>query len=196
MYNEAIDEIHTHLIQRTPKKGVLYVAELNPEEGPNGDLYEGRTLRLHRHTNKAFFVCSSWRCEPKQDHLVCFLAGSLLLGAVSTRDGGAYEWASVPPTEEELNVGDKRAARDWKTGLELLNTCMETHKTETYARPSHFATPTRADGSCFVMTNRGLAPEIAHFRIPNEPQWISQVVSGEWYIKGSQCVTYLIQVIR
>ncbi len=86
---------------------------------------------------KYFLVCSSWRREPKQDHLVCFLAGSLLLGAVSTRDGGTYEWASVPPTEEELNVGDRRAARDWKTGLELLNTCMETHKTETYARPSH-----------------------------------------------------------
>ena len=84
-----------------------------------------------------FLVCSSWRREPKQDHLVCFLAGSLLLGAVSTRDGGASEWASVPPTEEELNVGDGRAARDWKTGLDLLNTCMETHKTETYARPSH-----------------------------------------------------------
>lgn len=89
-----------------------------------------------------FLVCSSWRREPKQDHLVCFLAGSLLLGAVSTRDGGTYEWASVPPTEEELNVGDRRAARDWKTGLELLDTCMETHKTETYARPSSFiATP-------------------------------------------------------
>jgi hypothetical protein len=84
-----------------------------------------------------FLLCSSWRREPKQDHLVCFLAGSLLLGAVSTRDGGAYEWASVPPTEEELNVGDGRAARDWKTGLDLLNTCLETHKTETYARAPH-----------------------------------------------------------
>ena len=30
-------------------------------------------------------------------------------------------------------MGDGRAARDWKTGLDLLNTCMETHKTETYA---------------------------------------------------------------
>lgn len=44
------------------------------------------------------------------------------------------------------------------------------------------------------MTNRGLAPEIAHFRTPNEPQWVSKVVSGEWYIKGSQCVTYLISL--
>lgn len=78
-------------------------------------------------------IHSSWRREPKQDHLVCFLAGSLLLGAVSTRGGGKYEWASVPPTEEELSMGDGRAARDWKTGLDLLNTCMETHKTETYA---------------------------------------------------------------
>jgi len=80
-----------------------------------------------------FLVHSSWRREPKQDHLVCFLAGSLLLGAVSTRDGGTNEWASIPPTEEELNVGDGRAARDWKTGLDLLNTCIETHKTKTYA---------------------------------------------------------------
>lgn len=80
-----------------------------------------------------FLIHSSWRREPKQDHLVCFLAGSLLLGAVSTRGGGKYEWASVPPTEEELSMGDGHAARDWKTGLDLLNTCMETHKTETYA---------------------------------------------------------------
>lgn len=49
-----MDEIHTHLIQRTPKKGVLYVAELIPEEEPNGELYEGQILHSHRHTNKAF----------------------------------------------------------------------------------------------------------------------------------------------
>lgn len=135
MYNEAMDEIHTHLVQRTPKKGVLYVAELNPEEGTNGELYG---VRPYVHTlilTILFLVRRSWRREPKQDHLVCFLAGSLLLGAVSTRDGGRNEWASVPPTKEELDVGDGRAARDWKTGLELLNTCMETHKTETYADP-------------------------------------------------------------
>ena len=47
-----------------------------------------------------------------------------------------------------------------------------------------------ADGPRFVVTKRGLAPEIAHFRTPNEPHWVSQVVSGEWYIKGIQCVTY------
>jgi hypothetical protein len=85
-------------------------------------------------------VHSSWRREPKQDHLVCFLAGSLLLGAVSTRDGGTGEWASVPPTEEELNAGDGRAVRDWTTGLDLLDTCLETHKSETYASTPRIVT--------------------------------------------------------
>jgi hypothetical protein len=54
MYNEAVDGIHTHLIQRTPKKGVLFVAELNPEEGPNGELYEARLLHSQRYTNNTF----------------------------------------------------------------------------------------------------------------------------------------------
>lgn len=54
MYNEAMDEIHAHLIQRTPKKGVLYITELNPEEGPNGELYGVQPLCSYCNTDNAF----------------------------------------------------------------------------------------------------------------------------------------------
>ena len=63
-----------------------------------------------------------WRLVPKQDHLACFLGGSLMLGAV---DGGS---SSVPPLPSELS---ENAKRDWKTGVELIKTCMETHQTST-----------------------------------------------------------------
>ena len=59
---------------------------------------------------------------PKQDHLVCFLGGLLLLGAV---DGG---FASIPPVAAELS---ESSIRDWRNGFELIKTCMETHQTAT-----------------------------------------------------------------
>jgi hypothetical protein len=70
---------------------------------------------------------SSWRLTPKQDHLVCFLGGSLMLGA--TRTGTLVHPASVPPQVGELSETGKR---DWKTGVELVKTCMDTHDTATY----------------------------------------------------------------
>ncbi len=64
---------------------------------------------------------------PKQDFLVCFFAGNLLLSA--TRAGSLVKNVSVPPRAEELSdVGQ----RDWTTGVELIRTCMATHDTKTY----------------------------------------------------------------
>jgi len=46
-----------------------------------------------------------------------------MLGAV---DGG---FASVPPRPSELS---DVAKRDWKTGYELIKTCVQTHHTATW----------------------------------------------------------------
>jgi len=66
---------------------------------------------------------SAQRKEHKQDHLVCFLGGSLMLGAT---DGGH---ADVPPKPEQFSTAGQQ--RDWNTGVELIKTCMETHKSKT-----------------------------------------------------------------
>ena len=70
--------------------------------------------------------CSSWRLVPKQDHLVCFLGGSLMLGA--TTAGALIADVTVPPRPEQLTP---EAKRDWRVVVELIRTCMETHKTAT-----------------------------------------------------------------
>ena len=64
---------------------------------------------------------------PKQDHLVCFLGGSLMLGATTT--GAMVDHVSIPPRTGELT---DQGERDWLTGVELINTCMATHDTQTY----------------------------------------------------------------
>jgi len=101
-------------MKRTPHQNLLYTAELIPE---------------------GFEENVQWRMEPKQDHLVCFLPGLLLLGAV---DGG---FASVPPLASELS---ETARRDWINGYQLIKTCMETHKTATGLSPeiAHFRSKT------------------------------------------------------
>lgn len=60
-----------------------------------------------------------WRLVAKQDHLVCFLGGSLLLGA--TDGGHKLDRASFTTAN----------AMDWKLGQDIIKTCMETHGTTT-----------------------------------------------------------------
>lgn len=72
---------------------------------------------------------------PKQDFLVCFFGGSLMLGA--TRTGSLVHPVSRPPLPEELS---ETGQRDWRTGAELIKTCMATHDTKTYVFfPSRYA---------------------------------------------------------
>ncbi|KAG1758438.1 glycoside hydrolase family 47 protein [Suillus occidentalis] len=137
MYATAMTGIHTHLVKRGLSSQLLYIAELNPEWTQNGEL--------------------GWRLSPKQDHLVCFLGGSLMLGA--TTSGALVHNVSVPPQTEELADQGKR---DWLTGVELIDTCMATHDTQT-----------------------GLAPEIAHFRILGDGVDDS-IAPADWYIKGAR----------
>ncbi|KAI0275367.1 glycoside hydrolase [Gloeopeniophorella convolvens] len=140
MYEDAVQAIHDHLIQKSLETGLTYTAELIPEYNsadPRGEI--------------------SWRLTPKQDFLVCFFGGNLLLGA--TRSGALGQGVSIPPRPEELSEQGKR---DWATGVELIRTCIATHDTKT-----------------------GLAPEIAHFRIPSDNIQGIRNAPGDWYIKGA-----------
>jgi len=64
--------------------------------------------------------------QRKQDHLVCFLGGSLMLGATTVGQRGAH--SSRPPQEHEFTSIGKR---DWETGYQLIETCVDTHNTAT-----------------------------------------------------------------
>ncbi|KAJ7020380.1 glycoside hydrolase family 47 protein, partial [Mycena alexandri] len=133
MYTDAMRGVQEHMVQRSPWKGHTYITELVPV--PGRDDWTGA----------------------KQDHLACFLAGSLMLGATRNLQ---HLRASVPPQQTELTAEGRR---DWKVGLALLEGCMDTTKTLT-----------------------GLAPESVWWRaddqqaLPDEPgqQW-------DWYIMGA-----------
>ncbi|KAJ7276765.1 glycoside hydrolase [Mycena rebaudengoi] len=131
MYRDVMQEIHDNLIQRTPTSNITYIAEFMPDDYDNWK--------------------TSWKLQHRQEHLACFLAGSLMLGAVTT--GAVSALVSVPPRAGELSdIG----MRNWQNGVDLLEGCMETHKTATE-----------------------LSPEAVEFHVtPNEP-------GGDWYIKFS-----------
>ncbi|EMD42355.1 glycoside hydrolase family 47 protein [Gelatoporia subvermispora B] len=137
MYDDAMNGVHNHLIQKSQFAKLTYTSELIPERNRMGEV--------------------SWRLTPKQDHLVCFLGGSLMLGAVTT--GAVTQPVSLPPRPEELSP---QGQRDWATGIELVETCMRTHDTAT-----------------------GLSPEIAHFRIPSDNMDGTRA-PHDWYIKGDR----------
>ncbi|KAI0778922.1 glycoside hydrolase [Trametes elegans] len=137
MYDFAIEGVQKHLIKKSELAHLTYTSELIPERDPTGRI--------------------SWRLSPKQDHLICFFGGSLMLGAVTT--GAAAQPVSVPPRASELTPQGKR---DWKTGVELIETCMRTHETAT-----------------------GLSPEIVHFRIPSDGL-SGSTMPNDWYIKGAK----------
>ncbi|KIK71607.1 glycoside hydrolase family 47 protein [Collybiopsis luxurians FD-317 M1] len=140
MYDDAMTAVNDNLISKSPYARMTYTSELVPERYPNGQL--------------------SWRLTPKQDHLVCFFGGSLMLGATIT--GASASPVSIPPRPTEFMDNGKR---DWKNGVELVKTCMDTHDTLT-----------------------GLSPEIVHFRIPSDGITGAFARSGapaDWYIKGA-----------
>ncbi|TBU26799.1 glycoside hydrolase [Dichomitus squalens] len=137
MYNGAIDGVHAHLIRKSEFAKLTYTSELIPEKDRSGQI--------------------SWRLVPKQDHLVCFFGGSLMLGAVTS--GAQSLPVSAPPRPSQLTSTGKR---DWQTGVDLIETCMRTHDTAT-----------------------GLSPEIAHFRIPSD-KVVGSSIPQDWYIKGAK----------
>ncbi|KAF5363149.1 hypothetical protein D9758_008360 [Tetrapyrgos nigripes] len=103
----------------------------------------------------------SWRLTPKQDHFVCFFGGSLMLGAIITGAAVEQSLVSVPPKKTDFTV---IGTRDWQTGTELVRTCWDTHDTAT-----------------------GLAPEVVHFRIPEDGiENTNMHTPVDWYIKGAR----------
>ncbi|KAJ7593550.1 glycoside hydrolase [Mycena floridula] len=127
MYNDAMTGLHQELVQKTVPLRKTYIAEL---------VYQG----------------GAWKLSPKQDHLVCFLAGSLMLGATTV---GAVKPVSVPPQPEELS---QTGLRDWKTGVALLETCMNTYETATGLSPEIVEFKTKDDGSGKDWFIRGARP--------------------------------------
>ncbi|KAJ3564465.1 hypothetical protein NP233_g8277 [Leucocoprinus birnbaumii] len=138
MYDGAMQGIHDRLLVKGAKKGLTFTAELIPS--PSRASNEKYTVSL------------------KQDHLVCFLGGSLMLGATTV--GTRVAEPSRPPRENQLtSVG----RRDWQTGYELLETCIDTHNTAT-----------------------GLSPEIVYFWSAEEAERRGAEVKADWYIKNAR----------
>ncbi|KAG5732498.1 Mannosyl-oligosaccharide 1,2-alpha-mannosidase MNS3 [Termitomyces sp. T112] len=138
IYESTMTAVHKHLLKKSAEKNFTYAIELVPNVGRRGHI--------------------TWNPEHKQDHLVCFIGGSLMLGA--TTSGATVSQVSVPPRDEELT---EDARRDWKTGMALIETCMDLYKG----------------------TATGLAPQIVHFRHAGDRE---QPNSGnrDWYIKGAR----------
>ncbi len=63
---------------------------------------------------------------PKQDHLVCFLGGSFLLGLT---EGGRkqVDWNALSRQEWE----------DYQAGVGIIGSCMASHQTATYVNAGH-----------------------------------------------------------
>ena len=106
MYRQAMKGIHDYLIKKTSKKGITYISPLTPTPGTKGVM--------------------TWKSGNRQEHLVCFLAGSLMLGATTVHS--ATGRVSVPPRKDELTV---EGWKDWDAGVDLLEGCMRTHETKT-----------------------------------------------------------------
>jgi len=134
MYEDAMRGVHAHLISKT-QSNMTYTSELIPRKRGDGDV--------------------NWLLAPKQDHLVCFFPGLLMLGAAMTAPVPAV---SIPPRFHELS---EHGRKDWLTGVRLLETCVKTHDTQT-----------------------GLSPEIVHFRI-NSDGISDPSAPHDWYIKGA-----------
>ncbi|GAA5824425.1 hypothetical protein JCM10212_000785 [Sporobolomyces blumeae] len=125
-------------------KGLVYTAELQPRKSRTGEL---QFLEV-----------------PKQDHLVCFLSASFLLG-VTTDPSAAFSnphaFLRAPIDETSLS---ERQTDDWYVGKELLRTCVDT----------------------YVKSKTGLAPEIVNFVTPysSSPEPSSAAASREWFINS------------
>ena len=119
-----MDGIHNHLISKGQMSQLTYTSELIPERNAMGQMYVPSSALVCQWVDH--LSPSNWRLMPKQDHLVCFLGGSLMLGATVT--GATHHPVSIPPRASELT---KQGLRDWANGVELIKTCMKTHETKT-----------------------------------------------------------------
>ncbi|GAA5829513.1 hypothetical protein JCM3766R1_001130 [Sporobolomyces carnicolor] len=149
MHDHSMGGIKKWLVKKSKgigkegKGGLVYTAELQPRKNRRGEV---EFLEV-----------------PKQDHLVCFLSASLLLGASTSPE--VSRALSLPPLEHEFS---ERSQDDWYLGKELLRTCADT----------------------YFSSKTGLAPEIANFYTPrsdkSRPVSSSEPSNREWYINSRQ----------
>jgi len=133
MYKDAMQAIHDNLVQKGVSVGLTHIMELIPSQKPDRQV--------------------EWKLSSKQDHLVCFLGGSLLLGAATTES--IVLQVSKPPLASELTESGQK---DWKLGIELIDTCMDTYETAT-----------------------GLSPEIVYFYTEDDKE--QHAINKDWFIK-------------
>ncbi|KAJ6505790.1 glycoside hydrolase [Mycena vitilis] len=149
MYADSMTGVHEHMVWKSANQKLTFLAELQPRGDGSVDGWR-----------------SDFTPDPKQEHLACFLAGSLMLGATTahaldpaaqkrapTPKGGRGRGVSRPPKMDELTAAGRR---DWETGVAYLDGCLDTLGTET-----------------------GLSPEGVRFRTPEDP-----VEERDWYIPG------------
>lgn len=99
MYDTAMRGIRTHLGAVSPIDDSVYTTELKPGMHP-------QTRQL------------GWQRLAKQDHLVCFLGGLMMMGATN----GVRMTDEI--YKEYLSEEDKR---NWAFGEELTKTCVKTY---------------------------------------------------------------------
>lgn len=119
MYNDAMDGIAEYLMKQTPEENLTFMGELNPQ---GRSLTNSRPRYVYILSIKTCLVeanppCSEWNFGYRQEHLVCFLAGSLMLGAVTSGSKNGQHTVSVPPRPSELT---ERGLRDWRIGIDFL----------------------------------------------------------------------------
>lgn len=125
MYDEAMSGIKSRLVYRSKANDMVYTAELQVRRGEQGQsvLHPplASLLMLLTLALQTPLDYRSWQLNPKQDHLVCFLGGSLLLGVTEAR-------LSVPPNPDDFSATD---LEDWEVGTGLIKTCVDTYSTAT-----------------------------------------------------------------
>lgn len=112
MYDEAMDGIKKHLVGRTKKSNLMFTQELHPAKHPEtGEQYVvPLTYVLSALTYR------TWKVVPKQDHLVCFLGGSFLLG-VTEGNRKEVDWKKL----------DSKDKVDMIVGKGIIEGCMRTY---------------------------------------------------------------------
>jgi len=141
MYESAMEGIRQHLATSSPIDSSIWTYELVPA--------------LHPHTRELGF-----RRIRKQDHLVCFFGGLLMLGVTNGHTYPSYrdsKLAYLTPEEEDTDQ------QNWLFGEELIQSCMDT----------------------YLQSKTGLSPEIVNFYMESEKSHIpkSGDTSGRaWYI--------------
>lgn len=140
MYQRAATGIKRNLMKQSPKQQLLFTAEISPRRRPGSE--------------RPVFMLT-----PKQDHLVCFLGGSYMLGALHSQEEEPQ--SSVAPASYPPAHLSNLSLEDWTVGHELIRTCVETYSG----------------------TKTGLAAEITMFRIEGDSYPGSE---EDWFIK--KCV--------